>query len=286
LQTLASVPELAQLIGPGFYGLGGISYGLSRLSSLLDDPDLDGWLSTSLKITSQIAPDADQFPSYTEGVAGGLAALHSIDHATATQLTTRYADELVEAVEIGRRGNGPAQEVGFARGYQGIAWALGQYGRGSDKYSEAAFVAAGMDRPGDPTTPGWCAGDAGTTLARSMAGAHVDLDAYLSSATERPMLADMSLCHGELGALEPLLWLDERDHPAIEAVRRRRAGLVLAALQQYGPRCGTPRGVTSPGLLTGLAGIGYGLLRLGFAGRVPSVLLFEPNTGPKRPSQH
>jgi lantibiotic modifying enzyme len=32
----------------------------------------------------------------------------------------------------------------------------------------------------------------------------------------------------------------------------------------------------SAGLLNGLAGIGYGLLRLGFAHRVPSILLLEP----------
>jgi lantibiotic modifying enzyme len=35
-------------------------------------------------------------------------------------------------------------------------------------------------------------------------------------------------------------------------------------------------------LLTGLAGIGYGLLRLAFSERVPSVLLLEPSTGPTR----
>ena len=110
----------------------------------------------------------------------------------------------------------------------------------------------------------------------------------------------MSLCHGELGAVEPLIWLAEREHPAIRAhepvalprrrgtdaeERRRRAGLVLAAVQQYGPQCGTPRAVPSPGLLTGLAGIGYGLLRLAFPERVPSVLLLEPTTGSRRPSQ-
>ncbi|WP_460397262.1 hypothetical protein, partial [Actinophytocola sediminis] len=60
------------------------------------------------------------------------------------------------------------------------------------------------------------------------------------------------------------------------AARRRRAGLVLDAIHRYGPAGGVPREVPTPGLLTGLAGIGYGLLRLGFADRVPSVLLFEP----------
>jgi lantibiotic modifying enzyme len=148
--------------------------------------------------------------------------------------------------------------------------------------ARAAVDLDGRDQPADA---GWCAGGAGTTLARLSAGAPTDLDTYLRTAKERPVLADMSLCHGELGAVEPLLWLTESDHPAIEAVRRRRAGLVLAAVQQYGPHCGTPRAVTSPGLLTGLAGIGYGLLRLGFNGQVPSVLLLEPATGLRRPSQ-
>ncbi|HEX4789105.1 MAG TPA: hypothetical protein VH372_11625, partial [Actinospica sp.] len=57
--------------------------------------------------------------------------------------------------------------------------------------------------------------------------------------------------------------------------RRRRAGLVLDALHHDGPGCATPGGTPTPGLLHGLAGIGYGLLRLGFADRVPSVLLLE-----------
>jgi lantibiotic modifying enzyme len=53
------------------------------------------------------------------------------------------------------------------------------------------------------------------------------------------------------------------------------AGALLAALDRFGPRCATPDSVSSPGLLTGLAGIGYELLRLGFGARVPSVLLLQ-----------
>jgi len=286
LQTLVDSPETAQLVGPGFYGLGGISYGLSRLTSLLTAPDIAGWLSTCLEIAEQPALDPGQFPNYTEGAAGGLAAMQAIDHPAAAGLAARYADELVDAVEAGVRREGPEPQSGFARGYQGIAWALGQYGVPGDKYHDAARVAADLDRRSGIANPGWCSGDAGTALARLSAGVPADLEAYSKAANERPVLADMSLCHGELGAVEPLLWLAERDHLAIETIRRRRAGLVLAAVQQYGPQCGTPRGVTSPGLLTGLAGIGYGLLRLGFTGRVPSVLLLEPNTNGQHSSQY
>jgi lantibiotic modifying enzyme len=194
----------------------------------------------------------------------------------AQRLAARYAEELVATVELGLRQGLRAPQAGFARGYQGIAWSLGKYGVPGDRYLDAARAAADLDRRVGPGGHGWCSGDAGTAMARSAAGVPADLDTYLRTAAERPVLADMSLCHGELGAVESLVWLAEREHPAAEAVRRRRAGLVLAAVQQYGPQCGTPRAVPSPGLLTGLAGIGYGLLRLAFAERVPSVLLLEP----------
>lgn len=48
------------------------------------------------------------------------------------------------------------------------------------------------------------------------------------------------------------------------------AGL-LADLQEHGWVSGVPLGVESPGLLAGLAGIGYGLLRLAAPQRVPSI---------------
>ncbi|GAA1596033.1 type 2 lanthipeptide synthetase LanM family protein [Kribbella sancticallisti] len=283
LEALASDPEAAQSVGPGFHGLGGISYGLGRLSHLLDDTEIANWLAALLDLAER-TPAGAEFPSYTEGAAGGLAAMLALhDLPAASRLAARYADELLAAVDHGVRQDRP--EAGFARGYQGIAWALGQYGVPGDRYRLAAGVAADLDRHSGPANPGWCSGDAGTALARLAAGAPADLEAYSRTATQRPVLADMSLCHGELGAVEPLLWLTEDDHPAIEAVRRRRAGLVLAAVQQHGPHCGTPRAVPSPGLLTGLAGIGYGLLRLGFPGQIPSVLLLDPSTGTQRPSQ-
>lgn len=81
---------------------------------------------------------------------------------------------------------------------------------------------------------------------------------------------DLSLCHGELGHADVSVsgWS--------AATRHRRTGEVLAALRRDGPRCVTPDRVPTPGLLTGLAGIGFGLLRLGFPERVPSVLLLDP----------
>ena len=56
----------------------------------------------------------------------------------------------------------------------------------------------------------------------------------------------------------------------------RRAALILEEIDREGWLCGVPLGVESPGLMTGLAGIGYGLLRLAEPTRVPSVLVLEP----------
>ncbi|WP_427888084.1 type 2 lanthipeptide synthetase LanM family protein [Kribbella sp. GL6] len=276
LETLAEDPECAT---SGFHGLGGLSYGLSRLAALLDDKDLTDWLAASLELSERLVHDPTEFPSYADGAAGGLAAMQAVQgFPAAGRLAERYADHLVATVESGLHGR-VAADHGFARGFQGIAWALGQYGVPGDRYLDAARAAADLDRRNGPAGHGWCWGDAGTALARASAGVPADLDTYVRAATERPVLADLSLCHGELGAVEPLLWLAARGYPATEAARRRRAGLVLAAVEQYGPQCGTPNYVPSPGLLTGLAGIGYGLLRLAFPERVPSVLLLQPTAG-------
>ncbi|MEU4770747.1 lanthionine synthetase LanC family protein, partial [Micromonospora sp. NPDC023644] len=128
---------------------------------------------------------------------------------------------------------------------------------------------------------GWCRGAAGLALAhRALApdapGPGVPPDEAVRLLTDRPLLDDLSLCHGELGVAEATGVLDGGGSAA-----RRHAGLVLDAVERYGASCGTPGAVPTPGLLTGLAGIGYGLLRLSGAGPVPSVLLLEPTPEPR-----
>ena len=86
-----------------------------------------------------------------------------------------------------------------------------------------------------------------------------------------------SLCHGDLGNLELLLQaslilVDPRWQTEVD----RLAAMILECIERHGWRCGLPLGVESPGLMTGLAGIGYGLLRLAEPARVPSVLVLAP----------
>jgi len=51
---------------------------------------------------------------------------------------------------------------------------------------------------------------------------------------------------------------------------------MLESIDKHGWLSGIPLEVESPGLMTGLAGIGYGLLRLAEPSRVPPVLLLAP----------
>jgi lantibiotic modifying enzyme len=85
------------------------------------------------------------------------------------------------------------------------------------------------------------------------------------------------LCHGDLGNLDILLHAARRldDSRWMEA-GKRRASETVATIAQRGCLGGTYISLGSPGLMVGLAGIGYGLLRLACPERVPSVLVLAP----------
>jgi len=64
----------------------------------------------------------------------------------------------------------------------------------------------------------------------------------------------------------------------------RLAAMILEHIDTHGWLCGLPLSIESPGLMTGLAGIGYQLLRLAEPARVPAVLVLEAPPQPVSPS--
>ncbi len=131
----------------------------------------------------------------------------------------------------------------------------------------------------------WCHGAPGVALARLRALRRVDdpalrAEARLALESTRDGGFDRShcLCHGDLGNAEIFLQatgiLDDPAH--WQAELNGITAFVLANIAEHGWRCGLPGEVEVPGLMAGLAGIGYGLLRLAAPERVPSVLLLEP----------
>ncbi|MDH6118558.1 type 2 lantibiotic biosynthesis protein LanM [Kitasatospora sp. GAS204A] len=304
LAALAEHPDQLGYVGTGgFAGLGGIAYALTQVATALDDDGIGAWVEPAVQLIST-AVGADPESGVFTGKAGGLAALLAVHRATgsaaAWQAAQACADRLVERPLPAR--------TGFAFGSAGIGWALLAFtaAGGGPRFTDAGLAAlrsaasrsAVAPRAEEPQSePGsddlsWCHGLAGLALAVAdspLAAADPQLapvlDRALRGITASDPPADHSLCHGELAVLELLHVAAPSPEAAAvaEAALARRAGRLLAALEHDGPRCGTPGAVPHPGLLTGLAGIGHGLLRLGFADHVPSALLLRPPAA-NRPS--
>ncbi|WP_181442197.1 type 2 lanthipeptide synthetase LanM family protein [Streptomyces tateyamensis] len=267
LAGLAAQPEQLGYVGTGaFTGLGGIAYALSHLAVELADPALADLVEPAVALAAA-AVAADQDTTVLSGLAGGLAALLAVHRATGSAAARHAARACAERLLQAPAAAAP----GFAHGRAGTGWALLAFaaqGGGGD-FERAGLAALRSVPPGDGDAS-WCRGAAGTALALSdspAALADPPLARYLERAvaalaTADP-LPDHSLCHGEFGVLEL-------------RSATGRPGLPDPTAAGSAPRCGTPGAVSSPGLLTGLAGIGHGLLRLGFPDRVPAVLLLRP----------
>jgi lantibiotic modifying enzyme len=103
-----------------------------------------------------------------------------------------------------------------------------------------------------------------------------DIDEAVRVTLENGFGRNHCLCHGDLGNLEFLrLAASETSVPVIDAIPSI-AQDILDRAESSGWLCGTPAHVPSPGLMNGLAGIGYGLLRIVDPALVPSVLALEP----------
>src|SRR5262249_59934549 len=109
---------------------------------------------------------------------------------------------------------------------------------------------------------------------------HEEISVALRAANSRRFSGSHCLCHGSLGNFETLLEAEKRLHETwlADAIRSYFAE-ILASIREYGWRCGVPLGVDTPGLMVGTAGIGYGLLRLAYPDRIPSVLCLSSPRG-------
>ncbi|GAA0290146.1 hypothetical protein GCM10010302_30820 [Streptomyces polychromogenes] len=310
LDALSGRPEDVRAVGSGaFSGLGGIAYALAGTARLLDDPEVGSWASAALRLAGAAAA-SEREHGVGAGVAGGLVALLAAHRAGAgagdegrqIRRSARTCADRLTAVDPTAGGRG------FTTGAAGLGWALLRFAEAEAESATGSGGGAAGDRAagdgeryrlaglsalraavggepadgsgGEARASAWCRGRAGIALAVLDAPGALD-DPHLAAWSRRTVealgrdrpAADDGLCHGEAGLCELL------GHGAVPEARPhwiRRAGALLASVEETGARCGAPDGVPHPGLLTGLAGIGHGLLRAGFPERVPSVLLLHP----------
>ena len=130
----------------------------------------------------------------------------------------------------------------------------------------------------------WCHGAAGIGLARLGSlqfhddeATRAEIEAAVQATRAEGFGTSHSLCHGDMGNLETLLMASRLlpEHYPGEIVERLQASL-LQSMRTQGWRSCVPQGVETPGLMHGLTGTGYELLRLAWPEQVPSVLLLEP----------
>jgi type 2 lantibiotic biosynthesis protein LanM len=204
--------------------------------------------------------------------------------------------------------------TGFAHGNAGMAWALLQLWSltNQERYRAAALDAISYEQnlfsatarnwpiPRDPRLPGepssdrednfmiaWCYGAPGIGLARlkslgSLDGAGIreQIDMALQTTLEQGFGGNHSLCHGDLGNLDFILEASRTlSQLPMDLPVNQLSAMVLESAERSGWLCGIPLNVQTPDLMTGLAGIGYELLRLASPSEVPSVLMMEPPRG-------
>ncbi len=186
---------------------------------------------------------------------------------------------------------------GFAHGATGISWALAKLARasGEHRFADASTAAAAFEESlwdsqegnwldlrlieGVRTAAAWCHGSVGIGLAQ------LDLDPSLSEPGARNRVRraaaatwrlgmgwNHSLCHGDLGAAE-LLWLSADAGLAPDGLTRESLlAWIVGSMETHGAVCGIVRDTFSPGLLPGLGGVAYQLLRMHPDCDLPSVL--------------
>ncbi len=310
---LAAAPSDIEAIG-AYSGWGGMIYTFVHLAALWNDPQLireaEGIVPRLLALIPQ-----DPYFDLIAGSAGCLTALlvlHEAHPSRETLAAARLCGEqlLAHAVPF-ENGIGwktiPDQEeclTGFSHGTAGIAWALLKLAAasGEEKYRTAAWQAiqyerhqfipeqknwrnlfklavGSADQP-DFTSVKWCHGAPGIGLSRlSMLDepyAHEEIRVAIETTLAEGFGLGQCLCHGDLGNLDLILQASERlNDRHLKQQAYAASSSILKHMQVHGWYCGVPMGIEVPGLMTGIAGIGYGLLRLANPQRIPSVLTLD-----------
>ncbi|MFY0528773.1 type 2 lanthipeptide synthetase LanM family protein [Archangium gephyra] len=298
----------------GFEGWGGVIHTLAHLGSLWNEPSLFTQ-AEAIAETLGPAIEKDRHLDVIRGVSGcigGLLALHRVTGSASTlALAVRCGEHLLAHQRPQPQGGAAwmteiASEQplsGFSHGASGMAWALLELAQssGQPRFRDAAREALAYERTlfsperrnwRDPRTASassaftcaWCYGAPGIGLARAHALRHLDepalreeLRAAVEGSMERGFGYNESLCHGDLGNLELLLQAQALgEGPAsLDAFVASTLESVLARVQRRTWRCAVPLGIETPGLMLGLSGIGWGLLRAAAPDRVPNILMLE-----------
>jgi type 2 lantibiotic biosynthesis protein LanM len=151
-----------------------------------------------------------------------------------------------------------------------------------DLRADAAVGADGGD--GRKFLVAWCHGAPGIGLARVAGLPWLD-DAAVRREIDLAVRATLAggfgenhcLCHGDLGNVELLFAASRAAGDAdLEAQAWRITGGIVDSIRSDGWLFGLPGSIETPGLMAGLAGVGFGLARLARPDLFPALLTLDP----------
>jgi type 2 lantibiotic biosynthesis protein LanM len=298
-----------------FTGLGGVIYTLTHLAVLWEEASLiDEAKALAADVPALI--EADKALDVIGGSAGAIVGLEVLNRISASDQLLNAAvicgERLLQQQRPQGRGTGWQTAIdssrpltGFSHGAAGIAWALlklaawsrdarfRESAESAIAYERSTFVAEEANWPDYRSWPGedpsalrfmiaWCHGAPGIGLARIDSLQYIDdrqtreeIRIALNKTAESDFGMNHCLCHGDLGNLDILLYAAQRmDDSWWRDAGSRLASETLAGIVERGWQTS----LASAGLMVGLSGIGYGLLRLACPERIPSVLVLAPPT--------
>jgi type 2 lantibiotic biosynthesis protein LanM len=314
--SLAAVRHNRTPAGGAFSGRGSVAYGLLHIATVLQEQAwFDRAIEFLLQLSDDPREDKMlDVISGSAGMCGVLVAAYRLTHVAALlDAAVRAAEHLLAThmdCEMGYgwpSRNSRAPLTGFAHGAAGFGWALLQVGHHASRddftiagmkafeYERSVYCDAkagwpdfreGVAEGGGGGYPvAWCHGAPGIGLARAALppgcigkAEMIDIDNALETIRTSAISPTDCLCHGEFGNIELLLWAaGSTGRPHLRALAKRRAtGAIQRFQDRRAWRCGCVPNEPVPGLLTGLAGIGYGMLRCYFPDETPSILAMEP----------
>lgn len=314
LQALDDL-DLTSIPHGAYEGTGGVLYALAHLSVIWDREDLLLQASSILnRIEPLNYSHGFDLISGTGGLIGCLSVLlrvtgdlRIISHIEAcADLLLAKARRMDKGIAWDNALAGKLPLTGFSHGVAGGAWALmrayeltGQKrfrdgALGALEYESSLFDGSAGNwedlqeyrviRPRSRYLTTWCHGAPGIGISRlefitQIQGTrwHDELHMAIKTTLREGFGRSHCLCHGDLGNLDFLL---EAAYVLNDEELLHKSRLIGNSIRERGEEngfaCGVPLSIETPGLMVGLAGIGYEFLRLAFPDRVPSVLTLQP----------
>ncbi|MEV4418060.1 type 2 lanthipeptide synthetase LanM family protein [Catellatospora sp. NPDC049609] len=309
-ETLAGAKRSLHLISPAGMGVGGYSGlgGLLWTWLLLHHFDAEDQVLDQAILCAKLAAevlDKDDEYDIIGGAAGLIVPVLGLATRTGDRRHLALAERAGEHLRAGAIGDEqkahwptayPDGLGGFAHGSAGIGWALARLALATGnaqwttlagralRHTESTYDATqqawiDMREVGSRAPTMWCHGSAGIGLAaadlhrRDPQSQYLDIFGRAHAHTQKlPPGRSHAICHGDYGNLELL------NHPLANLQSGDRQHLIRTLTHQtevHGPLIPPATQTPLPGMMNGIAGLIYQLLRSQDAAAFPSVLLLE-----------